>query len=207
MNSEDLPSESDSFLTLSKSSSGLYKDRNSKFYFHAFPVRDEDEVKEKLIELKKEFYDAGHHCYAFMLGKDQELFRANDDGEPHNSAGIPILGQIKSANLTNVLIVVVRYFGGTKLGVSGLIQAYKTSAQMAIEANEIVEEFLMGSVTLQFPYPAMNEIMKLVKSLDLEITNQEMHLNCRMTIEMKASLEKEVLERLNLIREVEIIKS
>ncbi len=207
MSEEDHQSESDSFLTLTGHSSGLYKDRNSKFFFHAFPVRNEEEVKSLLERLKKEFYDAGHHCYAYVLGKEQANYRASDDGEPHNSAGAPILGQIKSANLTNTLIVVIRYFGGTKLGVSGLIQAYKTSAQMAIEANEIIREYVMEEVKIRFPYEAMNDVMKLVKSHDLSIGDQEMGMDCQMTLKMRASLHKGILERIKFLEKVEILSS
>lgn len=200
---ESLPLD-DTYLTIQKPSDGLYKDRSSKFFYFAFPVKEEEEIKEKLGELRKTYYDARHHCFAYVLGKEGTVFRAVDDGEPNHSAGDPILGQIRSNNLTNILIVVVRYFGGTKLGMGGLIQAYKTSAALAIEENEIVEEKVMESVQILFEYPAMNEVMKLVKSHDLTILNQEMALNCQMTLEYRKGIEEELIESLDSIETLQI---
>ena len=202
MNLEELD---DTYLTIQNVSEGLFKDRSSKFFYFAFPVRTGDQIKEKLAELRKTYYDARHHCYAYALGKDAEIFRAVDDGEPNHSAGDPILGQIRSNNLTNILIVVVRYFGGTKLGMSGLIQAYKTSAAMAIEENVIVEEKVLETVKIRFQYPSMNEVMKLVKTHELEITDQEMGLDCQMTIEFRKGIESILLESLEEIEELEIL--
>lgn len=202
MNSEDL---NDTYLTIQRMSEGLFKDRSSKFFFFAFPVRTEDEIKEKLSELRKTYYDARHHCYAYVLGKDGDIFRAVDDGEPNHSAGDPILGQIRSKNLTNILIVVVRYFGGTKLGMSGLINAYKTSAALAIEENEIIEEKVLELVQIKFQYPSMNEVMKLVKSYDLSIINQEMMLDCQMTLEYRKGIENELITSLKEIEDLQII--
>lgn len=195
----------DSFLTFARESEGLYKDRGSKFHFFGFPVQSEEEIKIKLSELKNIYFDASHHCYAWILGKDGTHFRANDDGEPNHSAGDPILGQIRSHQLTNVLIVVVRYFGGTKLGVSGLIQAYKTSAQQAIESNEIVSQFLQEQVRLKFPYAAMNEVMKMVKALDLSIIHQEMNLSCELVLNFRAGLKEEVENRVLDMDSVELL--
>ncbi|EAZ79103.1 IMPACT family protein [Algoriphagus machipongonensis] len=200
---ESLPLD-DTYLTIQKTSDGLYKDRSSKFFYFAFPVKEEEEIKEKLGELRKTYYDARHHCFAYVLGKEGTVFRAVDDGEPNHSAGDPILGQIRSNNLTNILIVVVRYFGGTKLGMGGLIQAYKTSAALAIEENEIVEEKVMESVQILFEYPAMNEVMKLVKSHDLTILNQEMALNCQMTLAYRKGIEEELIESLDSIETLQI---
>lgn len=191
--------DTDRFFTLSRESTSLLKDRNSKFHAHAFPVKSEEEVKEKLAELRKQYYDARHHCYAYSLGKDGEVFRANDDGEPNHSAGDPILGQIRSFELTNVLIVVVRYFGGTKLGVGGLIQAYRTAAKMAIEENEIVEDFERSFLKLHFPYPVMNDVMKLIKNENLEIQSQEMELDCKMDLSFRSSLKDQVIDQLETI--------
>ncbi|MBB6324852.1 putative YigZ family protein [Algoriphagus iocasae] len=202
MNLEELD---DTYLTIQNVSEGLFKDRSSKFFYFAFPVRTEDQIKEKLAELRKTYYDARHHCYAYALGKDADIFRAVDDGEPNHSAGDPILGQIRSNNLTNILIVVVRYFGGTKLGMSGLIQAYKTSAAMAIEENVIVEEKVLETVKIRFQYPSMNEVMKLVKTHELEITDQEMGLDCQMTIEFRKGIETILLDSLEEIEELEIL--
>lgn len=195
----------DTYLTLSKTCEGLYKDRSSKFFYFSFPVKTEDEIKEKLSELRKTYYDARHHCYAYILGKKGDVFRAVDDGEPNHSAGDPILGQIRSNNLTNTLIVVVRYFGGTKLGMSGLIQAYKTSAALAIEENEIVEEKVLETVKIQFEYPAMNEVMKLVKSMDLTIVDQEMELACKMDLEFRMGIKNQLLESLSEIENLSIL--
>ena len=199
------PLPSDSYLTLAKDSSGLYKDRNSKFFYFAFPVSNEEEVKEHLAELKKKYYDARHHCYGFVIGRDGDFFRASDDGEPNHTAGDPILGQIRSHQLTNTLVVVVRYFGGTKLGVGGLIQAYKSSASLAIEANEIIVEQVKEKVTIHFPYPVMNDVMKLVKNHDLQIIAQEMTLDCKMTLEYREILKEELLGQLDEIQDLKFI--
>lgn len=199
------PLPSDSYLTLAKESSGLYKDRNSKFFYFAFPVSNEEEVKERLAELKKKYYDARHHCYGFVIGRDGDFFKASDDGEPNHTAGDPILGQIRSHQLTNTLVVVVRYFGGTKLGVGGLIQAYKSSAALAIEANEIIIEQVKERVTVHFPYPVMNDVMKLVKNHELQIITQEMTLDCKMTLEYREILKEELLGQLDEIQDLKLI--
>jgi uncharacterized YigZ family protein len=187
---------SDTFLTLSQYSEGLFKDRGSKFYYFAFPVKSEEEIKSQLLELKKTYFDATHHCYAWVLGKSGEQYRANDDGEPNHSAGDPILGQIRSNSLTNTLIVVARYFGGTKLGVSGLIQAYKTAAALAIEENQIIEEKVKTGLEIKFPYPAMNEVMKIIKTFELDIISQKMEIDCLFTLESRESFLEKVLEKL-----------
>ncbi len=202
MNSEAL---NDTYLTIQKSSEGLFKDKSSKFFFFSYPVKTEDEVKEKLVNLRKNYFDARHHCYAYVLGKEGEIFRAVDDGEPNHSAGDPILGQIRSNKLTNILIVVVRYFGGTKLGMSGLIQAYKTSAAMAIEENEIIEEKVLESVQIKFQYPSMNDVMKLVKTHELSILDQDMMLDCQMTLEFRKGIESELIKSLEEIENLQII--
>lgn len=194
----------DTFFTVSRNSEGLYKDRSSKFFYFSFPVKNEEEIKNHLAELRKKYYDARHHCFAWALGKDADQFRANDDGEPNHSAGDPILGQIRSNNLTNILIVVVRYFGGTKLGMSGLIQAYKTSAALAIEENEIIEEQVKTSVSIQFPYPVMNDVMKLIKTHDLQIVSQEMTLDCQMELEFRKGLEEQIINSLGEIEGLEL---
>ncbi len=177
----------DTYLTLSRPSEGLYKEKGSKFLAFAYPVFSEEDIKERLEELRKKFYDARHHCYAYMLGLDQAIFRANDDGEPNHSAGDPILGQIKANNLTNVLIVVIRYFGGTKLGVGGLIQAYKTAAAEAISSGEIITEIVKKQMTLTFDYLAMNDVMRLIKEEELEILNQNFDNQCQIILVVRAS--------------------
>ena len=153
---------------MAKKTEGFYKEKGSKFLAFAFPVSSEEEIKEQILVLKKEYYDARHHCYAYILGKDAAHYRANDDGEPGHSAGDPILGQIRSHNLTDVLIVVVRYFGGTKLGVGGLIHAYKTAATDAIANNTIVKKIVTASIKIHFEYLSMNSVMKLIKDYDLK---------------------------------------
>ncbi len=189
---------SDSYLTLARSSEGFYKEKGSKFISLAYKVYDEEEVKSILLSLRKQYHDARHHCYAYILGQDQTNYRANDDGEPNHSAGDPILGQIRSHNLTNVLIVVIRYFGGTKLGVGGLISAYKTAAAEAIASNEIIEEIVFEKITVDFEYPAMNEIMRVIKDYDLTIIEQDFGIKCHITVKVRAALVEEVNAKLHV---------
>jgi uncharacterized YigZ family protein len=186
----------DTYLTLAEISEGLYKEKGSKFIAIAYPVRDEDEVKEKLEEVKKTYYDARHHCYAYILGKDKKNFRANDDGEPNHSAGDPILGQIRSHELSDVLIVVVRYFGGTKLGVGGLIHAYKTAAAEAIFNNTIIEKIVKERISIRFDYLSMNDVMKIIKDYDLEILQQHFDNDCEMQLLVRQSISEEVRSKL-----------
>ena len=162
----------DFFFTLAKESESLYKEKGSKFIAIACRVDSIEEIKIKLEELRKSYYDARHHCYAYILGQEGQQVRANDDGEPNHSAGDPILGQIKSKKLTNTLVVVVRYFGGTKLGVSGLINAYKTAAEQALTSNKITKEDITDTLTFTFDYHEMNVVMKMVKELDINIIDQ-----------------------------------
>jgi len=171
-----------SYLTLATVSEGLFKEKGSKFLAFAYPVKTEQEIKGILEGLRKKYFDARHHCYAYMLGKNKDVFRTNDDGEPNHSAGDPILGQIRSHSLTNVLIVVVRYFGGTKLGVGGLINAYKTAAAEAILNNKVIETEDQKELTLHFAYQEMNQVMKLVKEYDLEIVAQKFDNICEINL-------------------------
>ncbi|WP_143960462.1 IMPACT family protein [Litoribacter populi] len=194
----------DTYLTLARESESLYKEKGSKFLAFAYPVSDEEEIKEKQEALRKKYYDARHHCYAYMLGKDQEQFRANDDGEPNHSAGDPILGQIRSYNLTNVLIVVVRYFGGTKLGVGGLISAYKTAAAEAIENNEIITEIVTIPIKFTFDYLDMNDVMRLIKDYDLTIKSQDFDNTCKMAIRVREANYEVVMEKLDEIKSVSL---
>ncbi|MBN7811635.1 YigZ family protein [Algoriphagus sp. H41] len=189
----------DSYLTLAEQSSGLFKELGSKFFYFAFPVKSEEDIKAELAALRKQYFDATHHCYAWILGKDALHFRANDDGEPNHSAGDPILGQIRSHQITDTLIVVVRYFGGTKLGVSGLIKAYKTAAALAIEDSQIIREWVKIALDIRFPYPAMNEVMKVVKTHELEILSQEMALDCQMKLSFREGLAAQVVPSLEEI--------
>ena len=192
----------DTYLTLKAESQGLYKEKGSKFLAFAYPVESEQEIKEILETLKKQYHDARHHCYAYILGKDGQDFRANDDGEPGHSAGDPILGQIRSNNLTNILIVVVRYFGGTKLGVGGLITAYKTAAADAIAANEIITAVVTERVDFDFDYPDMNEVMRLTKLLDLKVINQHFDNRCSMTLEVRQIAHADLVAQLGAIPSV-----
>lgn len=190
----------DSYLTIDKESESFYKEKGSKFIGLAFPVSSEEDVKARLEELRKEYYDARHHCYGYIYGHHSEHFRANDDGEPGHSAGDPILGQIKSRELTNTLVVVVRYFGGTKLGVSGLIGAYKTAAAEALDANEVVKREISESFRFSFPYEEMNGIMKLVKDLGLRILNQGYEEQCTLDVEVIVSAIKLLEDKVDLMQ-------
>lgn len=181
----------DTYRTVKGTSEGSYKEKGSKFLAFAFNARDENEVKTHLDGLRKKYFDARHHCYAYILGKDKDKSRANDDGEPNHSAGTPILNQIRSADLTNLLIVVVRYFGGVKLGVAGLIEAYKTAAAEAIANAEIVEEIVSQNLSFSFEYPAMNQVMKIVKDYGLDIIGQDFGMSCRMEVRIRESLLEE----------------
>ena len=197
----------DTYLTLLKDSEGFYKEKGSRFLGFAYVVKDEEQVKEKLAELKKKYYDARHHCYAYILGEEGDIFRANDDGEPGHTAGDPILGQIKSNNLTNTLIVVVRYFGGTKLGVSGLINAYKTAAADTIANNTIHENLMLTELKIHFEYALLNRAMKLVKDYELEIISQKMELSCEMILGVRISLVETIRSKLKDLHEIKVISS
>lgn len=173
----------DFFKTIKETSEGLYKEKMSKFISFAIPVSCADEAKEIVKSYQKKYYDARHVCWAYMIGTDRNEFYSNDNGEPSGTAGKPILGQINSFNLTNILIVVIRYFGGIKLGTSGLIVAYKTAAASAIENGEIIECHEQAQLSFTFPYLSMNGVMKLVKDTGVNIINQIFDNDCSMTIE------------------------
>lgn len=162
------------YKTIEAPSEALFKDKGSKFLAFAFPVSSEEDVKLHLEELRKKYHDARHYCYAYRINPRDVYERANDDGEPRHSAGSPILGQLHSVGVVNTLVVVVRYFGGTKLGVPGLINAYKTAARLALDAAEIVEEEIRESITFTFDYPDLNEVMRIVKVFNAHIEAQEM---------------------------------
>lgn len=172
----------DSYKTLKAPSEGLYKEKGSKFIAVAIPVRNEEEIKVQLEELRKKYYDARHHCYAWALGVGREFHRANDDGEPSNSAGKPILGRLESHDLTFLLIVVVRYFGGVKLGVGGLINAYRSAAEDAILNGVIVKKKQKMIFEVYFEYPQMNDIMQLVKNNPLTQLDQQFELHCKLKL-------------------------
>ncbi len=177
---------SDSYKTILKASEeSLFKEKGSKFFGYAFPVLNEDDVKDCLEELKKKHHSARHFCYAYQIGVEDVKYRANDDGEPNNSAGLPIYGQIQSFEVTNILIVSVRYFGGTKLGVGGLISAYKTSAQFTLEASEIIEKTIDVNFQLNFEYDLMNAVQRIIKDKNLEIIHQKLELACEYVISIR----------------------
>ena len=176
----------DTYKTIDKPSvETLFKDRNSKFFGYAFPVFNEEDVKYSIEILKKKHHSARHFCYAWQFGTDKIRFRANDDGEPSNSAGMPIYGQIQAFDVTNILIVSVRYFGGTKLGVGGLINAYRTSAQLALEASEILEKTIDVQYQLKFDYDLMNKVQRVIKEKQLRITKQKLELDCEYVISVR----------------------
>lgn len=186
----------DLYKTIKEPSEGIFKDRGSKFLSFAYPVHTEAEFKVHLQELKKRFYDARHHVYAFRMGADYKFYRASDDGEPSNSSGPHVLGQIQSFELTNVMIVVVRYFGGTKLGVPGLVNAYKTAAAEALKNAEIIELTENGFITIQFAYPEMNKVMKIIKDENLNIISQNFQLSCEMQVSVRLRDVDRIKERL-----------
>lgn len=195
----------DTYKTIaSPSEETLFKEKNSKFFGFAFPVTSEEEIKSHLETLRKQHYGAVHYCYAFQIGTDKIQFRANDDGEPSNTAGTPIYGQIQSFGVTNVLIVVVRYFGGVKLGVGGLISAYRASAQMALEASEIIEKTINIDYTISFDYKNMNKVMRVIKEKNLEIISQKMELGCEIVISTRKKNAETVFDIFNSMFEITI---
>ncbi|SEK46284.1 uncharacterized protein, YigZ family [Maribacter orientalis] len=176
------------YRTISKPSEPiLYKERKSKFYGYCFPVTNEDEVKEYIEGLKKEYPTANHVCYAWQMGIESLSYRANDDGEPNNSAGMPIYGQLQSFDVTNTLVAVVRVFGGTKLGVGGLISAYKEAAKLALENATIIKKVLQQHLSVSFEYSEMDIVMRLVKKHQLEVISQELHLKCKIILSIPKS--------------------
>jgi len=193
---------SDSFLSIAKESRGIYREKASKFLAIAMPVSSEEEIKIKLEYLKKEYFDANHHCYAYRLGLENPHYRMNDDGEPAGSAGKPIYGQILSTGLSDVLVVVIRYFGGTKLGIPGLIHAYKTSSREALDNAEIVEKILYAQVKVFFEYIHMNEIMKILKEEGVKIIRQSTEISCTITFLIRESHLKSLESRIKRVRGV-----
>lgn len=182
----------------------LYKDRKSKFFAAVHPITSEDDVKPIVEELRKKHHTANHVCYAWQLGTDKPIYRANDDGEPNNSAGMPIYGQIQSFDVTNVLITVTRIFGGTKLGVGGLIQAYKAAAQMALESAKIVKKTIKAQFRLQFGYPEMDIVMRIIKQKNLNIISQKMELDCELVISVRLSESEEVFQLFDEMHGVDV---
>jgi len=189
----------DTYKTIESPAEGIYKEKGSKFIAKAYPVRTEEQVKAIVEQLKEEYYDARHHCYAYILGPKGDKWRANDDGEPSGTAGKPIHGQLLSFNLTNVLVVVIRYFGGTKLGVSGLINAYKTATHDALNNAKIITRTVDAIYSVTFGYTMMNEVMRLAKDLNLQLLEQQFDNTCIIRVRIRRSLEGEFLSRCSKI--------
>lgn len=200
--------ENDTYQTISNPShETLHKDKNSKFFGYAFPILIEDDVKLQLETLKKRHHAARHFCYAYQLGVENVTFRINDDGEPNNTAGMPIYGQIKSFDVTNILIVVVRYFGGVKLGVGGLINAYKTSAQLSLQASTIIKKTININYNIAFNYKNMNKVMRIIKEKQINIINQKLELSCNILISVRKKDANSIFEIFSNLHEVDIKKT
>ena len=195
----------DTYHTIAGPAEGLYKEKGSKFLAFAFPVRSVEEVKQHLDRLRKEYFDARHHCYAYILGPRKDAYRVNDDGEPSGTGGRPIHGQLLSADLTDTLIVVVRYFGGILLGASGLANAYKAAARDAIGNAEVVEKTIDVSYRLHFEYALMNDVMRMLKELGVQPRNQEFNLDCRMDVSVRQSQSVRVYDALSKLYGLEIV--
>ena len=191
--------QNDTYKSIESPSEGLYKDQGSRFIALAYPVETEAEVKEKIAAARKEYHDARHHCYAFRLGLDGSVWRAGDDGEPAGSAGRPILGQIDSAGLSDVLVVVVRYFGGIKLGIPGLIRAYRSATADALQQAAKVDKVAGAWYSLEFGYDRLPAVMKAVKDLDLPQRAQDFGESCRMQVRVRLSLEADFLEKIEKV--------
>ncbi len=194
----------DIYKTIKTQSTGIFKDRGSKFIALAIPVISENETKEKLEVIRKKYYDATHHCYAYQLGFDKSAYRINDDGEPSGTAGKPIFGQILSNDLTNILIVVIRYYGGTKLGVPGLINAYKTSTALALENSEIITKIIKEIYEIEYDYLAMNNVMKIIKEEKLEQLENVFDLKCKIIFSVRKNNSKKVYKSLKNINGLSI---
>lgn len=195
----------DTYLTIEAPGEGIYKEKMSRFLSFAVPVVSADEALAYVEQYRKEYYDARHVCWAYMIGADRKCFRSNDNGEPSGTAGKPILGQINSANLTDILIVVVRYFGGIKLGTGGLIVAYRTAASEAIAACNIVERLIEDCVKIHFEYPLMNEVMRIVKEEQAAVVTQSFEMDCEMTLRLRRMAMPRLRERLENLRGVAIL--
>ncbi|SHJ54098.1 uncharacterized protein, YigZ family [Arenibacter nanhaiticus] len=199
--------ETDTYKTLDTPSTEiLFKEKKSKFFGYAFPIENEDDVKTIIEDLRKVHHTANHVCYAWQLGVEQLRYRANDDGEPNNSAGMPIYGQIQSFGVTNVLVAVVRIFGGTKLGVGGLISAYKTAAQLTLETAVIVEKTLKKEFVLYFDYPEMDKVMRTIKQQQLEIISQEMTMKCKIRLSVRKQDAPRIEKIFSIMHPVKIVQ-
>ena len=194
----------DTYKTLAAPSEGIYKEKGSKFLAFAYPVRSQEEIKAHLEQLRKDYFDARHHCYAYILGPRKDAFRANDDGEPSGTGGRPIHGQLLSADLTDTLIVVVRYFGGILLGASGLANAYKAAARDAIDHATIVEKNIDCRYRLSFAYETMNDVMRILKEFDLKPEKQDFNLDCSLEVSVRQSLSVRFYDSVANLRTVKI---
>lgn len=192
----------DTYLTIEDRAEGVYKEKGSKFISLAFPVTTQEEIREIVKDIKKEYFDARHHCYAYILGHDKSVFRTNDDGEPSSTAGKPIYGQLLSKDLTNILVVVVRYFGGTKLGVSGLIQAYKQATIDVLNNSKIIEKTVDEVYSVSFDYSLMNDVMKVMKEYDLHQQNHKFENDCYLEFRIRKRDSKVVVDNLKFIDNV-----
>ncbi|MDA3820570.1 MAG: YigZ family protein [Candidatus Delongbacteria bacterium] len=196
----------DTYLSIKNASEGEFKDKGSKFLAYAYPVEKVSEIEEKLEHLRKQHYNARHHVYAYVLGADKMQFRANDDGEPAHSSGDPVLGQIRSFNVTNVMVVVVRYFGGTKLGIPGLINAYKTAAHQALSNSKIIKLTRRKYLRIKFDYAVMDHVNRLIHEQNLEVSEREFTTDCKMKIGVRLKRADDLIDRLNQSPDVNIIE-
>ena len=195
----------DTYKTIDQASEEiLFKEKNSKFFGYAFPFESEDELKPIIDDLKKQHPNAGHFCYAYQIGTNKIYYRANDDGEPSNSAGMPIYGQIQSFGVTNILIVVVRLFGGVKLGVGGLISAYKTAAQLSLENCDIIEKTIDVQYQILFEYKNMNKVMRIIKEKNLDIVSQKMEMSCEIIIKTRKKNAELIFDIFNSLFEIKL---
>jgi uncharacterized YigZ family protein len=192
--------DSDNYKTIKSSSKGIYKAKGSRFLAFAFPVVNQEEIKPMIDSIRKEYHDARHHCYAYMIGSERLTWRLNDDGEPSGTAGRPILGQINSFGLTNILIVVSRYFGGTLLGVNGLINAYKAAAADALSNAEIIERTVHEYYEVRYPYISMNDTMRILKEENVDLSDQSYEVECSVVISFRVSAREKIISRLSRIK-------
>lgn len=199
-------SEEDSYKTIAEPAEAIYTEKRSKFLAFALPVRSVEEIKGHLDTFQKKYYDARHVCYAYMLGAERTDFRANDNGEPSGTAGRPILGQINSNELTDILVIVVRYFGGIKLGTSGLIVAYKAAAAEALAAAQVIEKTVDDELSIMFEYPFMNDVMRIVKEEEPEIVSQSYETNCCMTLRIRRMLMPKLRARLEKVETIQFVE-
>ena len=194
----------DTYKTIAAKSEGYFKDRGSKFYAFAYPVITEQGIKDILKDLRKEYYDARHHCFAYILGCDKSVYRVNDDGEPSGTAGKPIYGQLLSNDLTNILVVVIRYFGGTKLGIPGLINAYRTAAKNAIKNAAIITKTLSDVYEITYDYNVMNKVMKILKDEKLQQLTHDFQMRCKITFSVRKKNTNKIYEKFQKINNLKI---